>query len=236
MLLLFVICCLLIAPLYVLYKPPAALIRYFQRRWPDVLWQVPTSKKLIALTIDDGPSEYTDEILEVLQADNATATFFIIGSHVSGREKTLKDLVLANTELDNHAMHDEPARSLRDVDLVAQIEADGRMIRSLYEAAGIAPPLNYFRPGSGFFSTRMRKIVAELGNQLVLGSIYPHDAQIQLEDVNARHIISMLRPGGIIVCHERSWTAPMLRKVLPELTNRGYRAVSVTELLNERSI
>ena len=160
MLLLFVICCLLIAPLYVLYKPPAALIRYFQRRWPDVLWQVPTSKKLITLTIDDGPSEYTDEILEVLQADNATATFFIIGSHVSGREKTLKDLVLANTELDNHAMHDEPARSLRDVDLVAQIEAVGRMIRSLYEAAGIAPPLNYFRPGSGFVSTRMRKIVA----------------------------------------------------------------------------
>ena len=120
-------------------------------------------------------------------------------------------------------MHDEPAHSLRDVDLVAQIEAVGRMIRSLYEAAGIIPPLNYFRPGSGFFSTRMRKIVAQLGYQLVLSSIYPHDAQIQLEDVNARHIISKLRPGGIIVCHEKSWTAPMLRKVLPELTNRGYR-------------
>jgi peptidoglycan/xylan/chitin deacetylase (PgdA/CDA1 family) len=44
----------------------------------------------------------------------------------------------------------------------------------------------------------------------------------------------MLQPGGIIICHDRrSWTVPMLQKVLPEMRRRGYHVVTVTELLKE---
>lgn len=92
----------------------------------------------------------------------------------------------------------------------------------------------YYRPGSGFFSERMLSLVRKLGYRLVLGSIYPHDAQIGYAWLNARHILSMLSPGGIIICHDRrSWTPPMLRKVLPEMQRRGYKAVTVTQLLEE---
>ena len=78
-----------IATLYFIYKPPALLIQYFQHRWPDILFHVPTSKKIMTLTIDDGPSQYTNEILEILKANDATATFFIIGSQVPGHEEIL---------------------------------------------------------------------------------------------------------------------------------------------------
>jgi Polysaccharide deacetylase len=71
---------ILIATFYLIYKPPAFVIRYFQRRWSDVLWSVSASSKLVALTIDDGPSEYTDEIIQILKTSGASATFFIIGS------------------------------------------------------------------------------------------------------------------------------------------------------------
>lgn len=234
MLALFVVSCLLIVPLYFIYKPPALVIDYAERRWPDVLWRVPTSKKIMALTIDDGPSEYTTEILEILKANDAAATFFIIGSQVPGNEEALQDLIRNKNELGNHAMHDEPSRVLSDVDLIAQIRAVQGKIHEAYAAVGIEPPQNYFRPGSGFFSTRMCKILTELGYRLVLGTVYPHDPQIPLWRVNARHILSMLQPGGIIICHDRrSWTAPMLRRVLHEMKRRGYRAVTVTELLKE---
>lgn len=230
---LFVLLCL-IAALYIVYKPPTFLICYFQRRWPDVLWQVPTSKKIMALTIDDAPSEYTDEILQVLKAHGATATFFVIGSQVPGREETLRDLVHSGNELGNHAMYDEPSRSLSDSVLVEQIRAVQKQIHDVYASESVDVPPDYFRPGSGFFSSRMRKVLEELGYRLVLGGVYPHDAQIPLWRVNAKHILSMQRPGGIIICHDRrSWTAPMLRKVLPELKRRGYRVVTVTELLKE---
>src|SRR5690242_19620189 len=112
MLILLFIGTLLIAPVYAIYKPPSILIRYFQYRWPDVIWKVDTTEKLVALTIDDAPSEYTNEILQVLKANDATATLFVIGSQVAGREETLVDLVRDGNELANHAMRDEPSRSL----------------------------------------------------------------------------------------------------------------------------
>ncbi|KAF2456207.1 hypothetical protein BDY21DRAFT_394753 [Lineolata rhizophorae] len=229
------IACLLLAPFYAVYKPPAVLMRYFAYRWPDVLWSVTTEEKVVALTIDDGPSEYTRDILRVLEANDAAATFFVIGAQVAGREETLRELVRNGHELGNHAMHDEPSRALSDVVLADQIQAIEGMIASIYATANTdAAPPRYFRPGSGFFNERMRRLLAGLGYRLVLGSIYPHDAQISLWRLNARHVLSMLRPGGIIICHDRrSWTVPMLERVLPEIRRRGYRIVTVTQLLEE---
>lgn len=219
--------------LYLVYKPPLLLILYFQHRWPDVLWHVSTTKKLIALTIDDVPSKYTNEILQILKANDVTATFFVIGSQVSGREKVLQDLIRNGNELANHAMYDEPSRSLSNIELRAQILTVDAMIDEAYAAAGVhSSRPRYFRPGSGFFSTRIRELVAALGHRLVLGDIYPHDPQIPFWRVNARHVLCTLRPGGIVICHDRRrWTAPMLEKVLPEINRRGYRVVTVTELL-----
>ena len=226
--------CIFFAPFYIIYKPPALLISYFQYRWPDILWRISTTSKVIALTIDDGPSQYTNEIMQILKSNNATATFFIIGSQANGREETLRDLVMNGNELENHAMHDEPSRSLSDATLADEIGAVERLNHEAYAAVDVKPPPKYFRPGSGFFSDRMRNLVANLGYKLVLGSIYPHDPQIPYWRINASHILSMLRPGGIIICHDRrSWTAPMLRKVLPEMRRRGYRITTVTQLLKE---
>ena len=236
MLTLLSIICVLIAPFYVIYKPPALLIRYFQWRWPDVLWRVSTSSKVIALTIDDGPSDHTDEIARILKSNGATATFFIIGSQVAGQEKTLHNLIRNGNELGNHAMHDEPSRFLSDATLVDQIHSVEGIITEAYTAVDAKPPPNpkFFRPGSGFFGGRMRRVLDRLGYRLVLGSIYPHDPQIPFWRMNASHILSMLRPGAIIICHDRrSWTVPMLRKVLPEIRGQGYRITTVTELLKE---
>lgn len=225
--------CLLI-PLYCIYKPPNILIRYCQRRWPDVLFHVPTDKKVVALTIDDAPSTHTTEILRLLQLHNAAATFFLIGSQIPEYEHILVDLVRAGNELANHAMYDEPSRALSDDMLREQIRTVHARIQEAYAAAGTqTEPENWlFRPGSGFFSSRMRIVVKELGYRLVLGDVYPHDPQVPYWKLNASHILSMVKPGSIIICHDgRSWTMPMLQKVLPELGRRGYTIVTVSDLL-----
>ncbi|CAK7214494.1 hypothetical protein SCUCBS95973_002165 [Sporothrix curviconia] len=251
---------LLFVPFYIVYKPPRPLISYFVSRWPDVLWRVdlpvvvtsgdpterPAQRKLVALTIDDAPSEYTRGILEVLHEYDAHATFFVIGGQVSGRASVLREaLAPGGHELANHGMHDEPARSLTDSELQQQIaEVDG-MLQQVYDSvragrhggtsnpalAQTRPP-RFYRPGSGFFSDRMRNLVTRLGYKLVLGGVYPHDAQINYPWVNAKHVLSMLKPGAIVICHDRrSWTAPMLRTMLPAAIKQGYQFVTVTELL-----
>lgn len=264
---------LLLAPLYAIYRPPRLLIRYFQHRWPDVLWEVTVpvpvpvpqqrgggggggggrladnDDKVIALTIDDAPSEYTREILGLLEANAAHATLFVIGGQVGGREEVLREAVAAGHELGNHGMHDEAAVGLDPAELEDQIGRVQGMIRQAYADAaasagggvgvvdgggggGGGPKHQYFRPGSGVFSTGMRALADRLGYRLVLGGIYPHDPQLPYWRLNAWHVLSMARSGGIIVCHDRrGWTVPMLRRVLPELRRRGYRVVTVTELL-----
>lgn len=226
-----------LTPFYIIYKPPHALIKYFARRWPDVLWHVPVSpnNKVIALSIDDAPSGYTTQIMDTL-ADNAVkATFFVIGGQVEGREELLRGVVVRGNELGNHAMHDEPSVSLPADRLTAELEQVETFINQTYSSLSIdRPPNRLFRPGSGFFNARLRAQVKELGFKLTLGSVYPHDPQIGYAWVNARHILSMVRPGSIIICHDRrSWTVPMLKKVLPELKRRGYRVVTISELLEE---
>ncbi|KAF9894632.1 hypothetical protein FE257_006520 [Aspergillus nanangensis] len=237
MLLPFLLTTTLLLPLYLIYKPPSLLIRYFQHHWPDTLWHVPLppSQKLIALTIDDAPSPYTADILAALRENSAHATFFLIGSQIPSREESLHELIRRGNELANHAMHDEPSRSLSDAELEGQLGQVQDRIRAAYEAVGAREPVQrWFRPGSGFFSERMRGLVGRLGYRIVLGSVYPHDAQIPWWWVNARHVLSIVKPGGIIICHDRRpWTAKMLRKVLPELARRGYRVVTVSELVKE---
>lgn len=156
------------------------------------------------------------------------------------------------SELGNHAMHDEPARSLTDNALMGQLGIVQRYIEKAYTAAAAAAtndgpstekkasirskPPKFFRPGSGFFTDRMRALVARLGYRLVLGSVYPHDPQISAWRVNARHVLSMVRPGAIVICHDRrAWTAPMMRVVLPELRRRGYTVVGVSALLEREN-
>jgi peptidoglycan/xylan/chitin deacetylase (PgdA/CDA1 family) len=133
-------------------------------------------------------------------------------------------------------MHDEPSRSLSPQQLSEQlVEVEG-YINSTYADLSIERPQNrFFRPGSGFFSSAMRQQVKELGYQMVLGSVYPHDPQIPYPSINARHILSMVRPGAIIICHDRrSWTVPMLTKVLPELKKKGYKVTTVTGLIDAK--
>lgn len=226
----------LITPFYVIYKPPNLLIRYFQHRWPDVLWHVPLTEKIIALTIDDAPSEYTRGIVDVLKENDAKATFFVIGGQVNGREQNLKYIVETGNELGNHAMHDEPSRALSSKQLSEElIEVEGYINTTYADLSTERPPNRFFRPGSGFFSSAMRQQTKDLGYQMVLGGVYPHDPQISYPSVNARHILSMVRPGAIIICHDRrSWTVPMLRNVLPELKRRGYVVTTVTGLLEAK--
>lgn len=116
--------------------------------------------------------------MQILKANNATATFFITGSQVAGHEQILQDLIPNGNELGNHAMHDEPSRPLSDTTLVEQIHSVEGLLNRTYAAVNVEPPSKCFRPGSGLFSERMRQMLGRLDDRMVLGSIYPHDPQI----------------------------------------------------------
>jgi peptidoglycan/xylan/chitin deacetylase (PgdA/CDA1 family) len=224
---------LVLLPAYLIYKPPKSVISYLQSRNPSVLFQIQTGQKIVALTIDDAPSPYTREILDILKENDVTATFFVIGNQVPGNENVLADIVRAGHELGNHAMHDEPSISLSSDVLAQEINQVDVIIDHAYEQGSRARTSHYFRPGSGVFSHRILAVAEKTGYQTILGSIYPHDPFISRWKVNAWHVLSSLRPGAVVICHDRrSWTVPMLRKALSGMKQKGFEVTSVSGLLS----
>ncbi|CZT01915.1 hypothetical protein WAI453_007883 [Rhynchosporium graminicola] len=213
---------------YIIYRPPHLLIRYLQHHNPSVVFHVPlpASQRIVALTLDDAPSSETPHILDLLKAHNATATFFIIGSQALQHPKIIQRIHAEGHELGNHAMTDSPSFRLPLSELSHQIaEVDALL-------PGNSNSMKYFRPGSGWFNAGMRERVERAGYRLVLGGVYPHDPQIARPRLNAWHVLSLVRPGSVVVMHDRrAYSVEQARRVLEGLERRGYRAVSVGGLL-----
>ncbi|RAK99028.1 chitin deacetylase CDA4 [Aspergillus ibericus CBS 121593] len=231
---------LILTPCYLIYRPPISLINYLATRYPDTLWTLPFppnpsphNPKLIALTLDDAPSPYTPLLLQTLLTHTSTATFFLIGNQITPQTTPLLTTLVQNgMELGNHAMHDEPSFKLSPTTLRTEITAIDNTIKEIYKSANVERKGKWFRPGSGVFTGWMREMVQELGYRIVLGSVYPHDAQIGWVGLNVWHVGGLSREGSIVVLHDRrGWTVEVLDRVLRVLRGRGYRVVSVGEAM-----
>jgi peptidoglycan/xylan/chitin deacetylase (PgdA/CDA1 family) len=186
----------------------------------------PSSPKRLALTFDDGPSSYTPKVLSILHHQHAKGTFFEIGAQVSSESrKVLK----AGEELANHSYHHEnyPSRS--------SMAATNSRIRSV---SGFTPCL--FRPPGGAYNSRVVGDARALGMTTVLWNVDPRDWSTPGSSAIYSRVVSAARPGAIVVMHDgggnRSQTVAALPRIIKTLHGRGYHLVTVSKLLDQRTI
>ena len=208
---------------------PGWLFERLARWYPGCLYQVPTRARLLALTIDDGPDPVsTSLILDELRRHDARATFFLITDRLRGQEPVVARLVAEGHELGNHFTQDRPSIRLSP----PAFEAD--LLRAHRELAPWGRPL-WARPASGWYSQLMIRVMQRHGYRCALGSVYPFDATIPSVAWAKHYILRNARPGGIVILHDGGGrgrrTARVLAEVLPELRRRGYRVVSLSELV-----
>lgn len=182
----------------------------------------------IALTIDDGPDRITTrKILDVLARHDARATFFLIAEHVRGNEEIVDAIVAAGHEIANHMTRDERSASL-PIEVFEQELTHAERLFSRWADPG------WFRPGSGWYNRDMVAIAKQHGYRTVLGTLYPLDAWIDSPALASRFLRAAAFPGGIIILHDRGQrglnTVATLEKLLPELSEEGYRVVTLSTL------
>lgn len=219
----------LLALLGAVFFQPMSLLRVLARRNPRVLYFVPTREKVVALTIDDFPhADVSPHILDVLRDNGAHATFFVIGDHVPGNELLLERARQEGHELGNHLLHEAPSIRLSPSEFRDQMLQVDRLIADRHGQ-------KWFRPGSGWFNSRMLDDAQGLGYRCALGSVYPFDGTIRSQWLSSAYIRSQLFPGAVIILHDgkpdRLRAANVLRTVLPELRAQGYRVVTLSELM-----
>jgi peptidoglycan/xylan/chitin deacetylase (PgdA/CDA1 family) len=212
-----------------LWSAPEWLIDQIARRHPGCLYRVPTEAPLVALTIDDGPdSSSTPLILAELRRQEARATFFLIAERVRGQEQLVRTIASEGHELGNHFTRDRASIRLSPI----AFEADLLLAHQVLVPYGA---VKWARPGSGWYSRAMIEVMKRHEYRCALGSVYPFDATIPSADFAARYVIWHARPGAVVVLHDGGSrgrrTARVLSEVLPELRRRGYRVVSLSELV-----
>ncbi len=183
--------------------------------------------KIVALTFDDGPGAYTGTAMKILRRAGARATFFLVGRNLDSHPG-LPPLEERLGALGNHSWSHPVLPDLPQEEMAAELSRTKEAIESLARGS-----VSLFRPPYGARSPAVDEHARSLGMLTVLWSVDTRDSIDADHDGIYRAVVDGLRPGGIVLMHEnRGQTLRALRfQILPELAQRGYRAVSVPELL-----
>jgi chitin deacetylase len=188
---------------------------------------VPKGEKVIALTFDDGPlPRYTRKVLEILKAHDARATFFMLGSELKSSPAVARDVRDAGHAVGNHSW----SHPVRSKDPGGEV---GRTDTEIRKLLGVDTTL--FRPPYGILNNGLAKAAATHGEAVLLWSVDTNDWKRPGASKIASRVIHGAHPGAIVLMHDgggnRSQTVAALPVILDTLAKRGYRFVTVPELL-----
>jgi peptidoglycan/xylan/chitin deacetylase (PgdA/CDA1 family) len=178
----------------------------------------------VALTFDDGPSRtQTPAILATLDRLGARATFFEEGRHVRGREALMRQILASGDEIGNHSFHHpvDPGEG--------ELSSTQAAIRA---ATGFTPCL--FRPPYGELDRKEKDSAIADGLELVFWTLDSEDdTHPGVGPIRAR-VVRRTKPASIVLLHDggrHPQTVQALPGIVEGLQRRGFRLVTVTELL-----
>ncbi len=187
-----------------------------------------SSRRGVALTFDDGPSELTPAYLDVLRRSGARATFFVVGALCAIHPEIVSAIEAGGHELAGHGYTHRPFPGLIAEDLRAELT---RTAALLPKASGKRPLV---RPPHGAVSVSSIITCARAGFTTALWSHDSGDWRTTRADEVCAAFEGDGRPGSgaIVLLHEgQSWTLEALPRVLGMLSEAGHDLVTVGELL-----
>ncbi|MFC5040543.1 polysaccharide deacetylase family protein [Ornithinimicrobium kibberense] len=177
----------------------------------------------VALTFDDGPSAYTDRLIDILVQTRTPATFFVVGSQVAARPATVRRQVAAGLAVENHT-HSHP--DLTTLSYSGQLTEVTRADDAL-SAAGVTRS-TLLRPPYGSWNTTTRT----LGKPLILWSVDPRDWEVRDAAVVRSRVVANATSGSIVLMHDsHSTTVDAVPGIISDLRARGFTLVTVRTLV-----
>lgn len=198
------------------------------RRGGTSVWRG-KNEPLVALTFDDGPyAGTTEQILKVLTENRVTATFFVIGRHVTFRPDLTRMLAQAGMQVENHSYTHPNLNTLNAENVAAELLRTREAIR---EACG--QDSRYFRPPGGNMNSTVAGIARKYGLTACMWTVDGDSLEYGSPDRLVDFVVKKAKPGSIILLHNgRSTTVEALPKIVEGLRRRGFGFARVDELLD----
>lgn len=186
--------------------------------------------QVVALTFDDGPfTKVTNRIMDVLLEYEAGATFFVVGSRLEMYSDTLKRLYENGFEVASHTWSHKNLNKLTEKQITKEIT------RTLDGLKKYIPVENVLlRPPYGSADETVRGLAK---TALINWSLDSEDWKSRDAEKIIEHVLDTVQDGDIILMHDLyECTAEAVEYLVPELIERGYRPVSVSELFRIKDI
>jgi peptidoglycan/xylan/chitin deacetylase (PgdA/CDA1 family) len=182
---------------------------------------------ILYLTFDDGPSGYTQQVLDLLSKYGGEGTFFVLGQAAKSKPDLLRAEAAGGNYIGNHTYSHTSLQDISTKEFMAEVE-DTRQV--ILDAAGdvftLDRDVRYLRPPYGATDANTRQYAADLGYAVVLWDIDPQDWRRPGAKVIADHIIREAYPGAIVLMHDgggdRSQSVAALETLLQNLSGQGY--------------
>jgi len=191
-----------------------------------------STQPVIYLTFDAGyENGCTEQILDVLQAHQVPAAFFLVGNYMDKNADLVRRMADEGHIVGNHTLHHPDMSKLTDK---AAFQAELTGLEDKYrEITGKELP-KYYRPPQGIYSRENLQLAQELGYKTVFWSLayvdWNNDSQPTEEEAFAK-LIPRIHNGAVVLLHSTSKTnAEILDRLLTRWKEMGYRFGTLEEL------
>ena len=190
--------------------------------------QEPVRRPMVALTFDDGPSIYTNMILDMLEEHGGRVTFCVLGDRIQYHPDTLRRAVALGSEVIGHSWDHSDLARLNANAITDQIT---RTTEAIADVIGHPPP-TVFRAPYGNTNSRVINTSRELGYSLLHWSVDPQDWHHRDADWIYNSILSRVIDGSIVVLHDvHTTTMEAMERVIPRLIAEGFQLVTASEVI-----
>lgn len=191
-----------------------------------------TEQKLVALTFDDGPSNITEKVLDILAEKQAVGTFFLIGNLITEDKKpTMERQIAMGCEIANHSLTHSDMSGMSAEVIRDEIEQTTKRIK---EIVSVEP--KFFRPPFILLSDTMYDTI-DLPFICGLDS-RDWDPNTSAED-RVHNVLSQACDGAIFLMHDlhsNEKTLEALPLIIDGLREQGYAFVTTSELFEKKGI
>jgi peptidoglycan/xylan/chitin deacetylase (PgdA/CDA1 family) len=187
-----------------------------------------TSDKVVALTFDDGPDpENTPPVLDVLRQYGVQATFFCIGKRAEEQPAIVRRIQQEGHLVGNHSYVHTPSFPLFSTTrMIADLQQSQQILERI-----TGTKITLFRPPYGVTNPMVRKAVHTLGYTVIGWSIRSFDTRKEGENRIFNRIVKQIRPGSVILLHDRlPGSADLLVRLLDYFKRQGYKVVRIDKL------
>lgn len=191
--------------------------------------KIDKSKKMIALTFDDGPNYNTSKVIDVLNKYDIKATFFVLGSRAINNKDILKKMADSGMEIGNHTYNHLLLTKYDENKIRSEIEDTSEVI---YSATKKRTKL--LRPSYGSVNNKIKKVA---NMPIIIWDIDTLDWKYHNSKRITSRVVNKVRDGDIILMHDiYSASLNALSNIIPILQDNGYEFVTIDELFYYKGI